>query len=373
MKIAVNTRTLRQNQMDGIGWFAYNSLKHIVRKNPGVEFHFLFDSGIKKEFLFGDNVTGHNLFPPAKHALLNLIWFEWSVKRKLQQIRPDIFLSPDGILSLGWKGLQYGVIHDVNYVHRPLDLKWSNRKYYNTFFPRYAARAARIGTVSEFSKQDIVSSFGIAPGKIDVLYNGINSFYRPVDEATRLATRAQYAAGKDYFVFVSTLHPRKNIIRLLEAFDIFRDQAGQDMKLLLVGKEMYRTGEMHAYHGKMKYKDDVVFTGRLGDQEINAVVGSALAMVYVPVFEGFGIPPIEAMQCDVPVIASNNTSLPEVIGEAGILVDPFQVHEIARAMEQVATTPALRESLIGKGRVQRTKFSWERTADLLWDSLMRVS
>src|SRR5688572_30107594 len=99
--------------MDGIGWFTYNTLQWIVKQNSQIEFHFLFDSGIEKEFLFAKNVIPHNLFPPAKHAVLNVIWFEISVKIILEKIQPDLFLSPDGILCLGWKGKQYGVIHDI--------------------------------------------------------------------------------------------------------------------------------------------------------------------------------------------------------------------------------------------------------------------
>src|ERR1044071_1414052 len=113
MKIAVNTRLLRKNQMDGIGWFTFNTLQYIVKQNPHIEFHFLFDSGIENEFIFAGNIVPHNLFPPAKHALLNIVWFEWSVKRLLDKIQPDLFLSPDGILCLRWPGRQYGVIHDI--------------------------------------------------------------------------------------------------------------------------------------------------------------------------------------------------------------------------------------------------------------------
>src|SRR5919112_690730 len=156
MKIVVNTRVLRKNDMDGIGWFTYNTLQYIVKQNPNLEFHFLFDSGIDKEFVFADNIIPHNLFPPAKHALLNLMWFEVSAQRMLHKINPDIFISPDGLLCLGWQGRQYGVMHDINYFHNPKDFKWSNRRYYNYFFPKYAEKACRIGTVSEFSKDDIV-------------------------------------------------------------------------------------------------------------------------------------------------------------------------------------------------------------------------
>ena len=119
MKIAVNTRLLRKNGMDGIGWFAYNTLKHIVNKNSETEFHFFFDSTIENEFLFGTNVIPHKLFPPAKHSALNIVWSEFSVRNKLKKIKPDIYFSPDGMLCLGWDGPQYGVIHDINFMHHP--------------------------------------------------------------------------------------------------------------------------------------------------------------------------------------------------------------------------------------------------------------
>src|SRR5438309_2716963 len=143
MRIVVNARLLRKNEMDGIGWFAFNTLKFIVRKNPEIEFHFLFDSGIDQEFIFAENVVPHNLFPPAKHALLNILWFEVSVRKVLKRLNPDLFISPDGLLCLGWDGKQYGVMHDINYFHNPADLKWSNNKYYNYFFPRFARKAER--------------------------------------------------------------------------------------------------------------------------------------------------------------------------------------------------------------------------------------
>jgi glycosyltransferase involved in cell wall biosynthesis len=358
--------------MDGIGWFTYNTLKYITVTNPDVEFHFLFDSGIDPEFLFSRNIQAHNLFPPAKHALLNVAWFEWSVRNYLRRVNPDLFLSPDGILCLGWNGKQYGVIHDINFVHIPADLKWANRKYYSYFFPRYAAKACRLATVSEYSKADIVTNFGIDPAKIDVVYCGINEFYEPVSEQAKKQVREKYSRGSEFFVFVGTLHPRKNIIRLLEAFERFRQTVPSDAKLVLVGREMYRTGEMHHYRDNMQFKDDVIFTGPLPAAELKLVFASALCLTFVPYFEGFGIPAIEAMQCDVPVIASNVTSVPEVVGDAALLVNPHDVDAIAQAMQKIWQQPLLRQELIDKGRIRKMAFPWERTAKLLWESISRV-
>lgn len=373
MKIVVNTRLLRKNKMDGMGWFTYNTMKYIARNNPGIEFHFLFDSKIDEEFLFSENIVPHNLFPPAKHAILNVIAFEWSVKRLLKRIQPDLFLSPDGLLCLGWKGKQYAVIHDINFVHIPKDLKFWNRHYNNYFFPRFARKSSRIATVSSFSKADIVNTFGIDPGKIDIVYNGINSFYEPVSERVKKDVKEKYSEGRDYFVFVGALHPRKNIIRLMQAYELFRlSNPGSDIKLMLVGKEMYRTDEMHAQKNKMQYGRDIIFTGHLPDNELKNVFASAFCLTFVPYFEGFGIPPIEAMQCNVPVIASNVTSVPEIVDGAALLVDPYNVEEIADAMTRIHTDQRLRAELIQKGNIQKTLFSWDRTAGLLWESVSTI-
>jgi len=372
MKIVVNARLLRKGHMDGIGFFAYYTLDYIIKHNPQIEFHLLFDSGIEEEFLFADNVIPHNVFPPAKHAVLNVIWAEWSVRRLLKKIKPDLYFSTDGILCLGWAGKQYGMFHDINYHHIPKDLKWTNRKYYNYFMPRYMKRSVRIGTLSEYSKKDIVETYKVDPGKIDVVYCGINDYYAPVSDAVKKETRDKYAGGCEYFIFVGTLHPRKNIIRLMQAFEMFKNATSSGMKLLLVGKEMFKTNEMHALKATMQHGKDVIFTGRVPEDDLKKVLASAFCLTFVSYFEGFGIPPIEAMQCDVPVISANATSLPEVVGDAALVVDPFNVNDIAGAMQKIVADPALRQELIRKGRIRKTLFSWERTAKLLWDSLSKV-
>ncbi len=371
MKIVVNTRLLRKNAMDGIGWVTYNTMKYIVEKNPEVEFHFLFDSGIDDEFLFGKNVIPHNLFPPAKHALLNVIWFQWSVKQMLKKINPDLFLSPDGNLCLGWSGKQYSVISDINFFHNPQDLKWSNAAYYNRYFPKFAKKATRIGTISDFSKQDIVKHYQVNPEKIDIIYCGLNNFYKPVSNNTKDETKQQFTQGADYFVFVGTLQPRKNVERLLQAFDHFKKESQSNLKLVIAGKFLFKVDEIMKVHGEMMFKDDVVFTGRIDDDQLNAVLGSALALTFVPYFEGFGLPILEAMQCDVPVICSNITSMPEVAGDAALLVDPFDISSITNAMLSMYNNELLRNELIIKGRLRKDVFTWEQSASLLWQGVTK--
>jgi glycosyltransferase involved in cell wall biosynthesis len=355
--------------MDGIGWFAYNTLKEITVNNPGIEFHFLFDSRPDPSFLFSKNITPHNLFPPAKHAFLNIVWFEWSVKKILKKICPDLFFSPDGILCLSWNGKQHGVIHDINFYHYPEDLKFSNRKYYNYFFPRYANKATRVATVSEYSKYDIARSFEIREDKIDVVYNGINSFYHAVPENVVSKTRDRYTNGEPFFIFVGTISPRKNLLNLMAAFDLYKRDSSSATKLLIAGAEMYKAHELHNLKTELQFGKDIIFTGRLADAELNDLLGSALALVFIPKFEGFGIPPIEAMQCNIPVIASSVTSIPEVCRDAALLVNPFDKHEVKNALIKIESDESFREQLIEKGKKRKEFFSWEKTADLLWASI----
>lgn len=369
MKIVVNTRLLLPDKLEGIGWFTYETLKRITQAHPEHHFIFLFDRHFDEEFIFSDNITPVILSPPARHPILFYIWFEISVANFLNKFKPDLFLSPDGYLSLRADCKQLSVIHDINFVHYPKDLSFIVHKYLSYFFPKFAQKASRIATVSEYSKNDIATTYRIAPQKIDVVYNGCNVAYTPVSETLKEETKKKFSEGQDYFLFVGSLHPRKNIARLFKAFDAFKSNHPNTVKLIIVGKKYYWTKEIKEAHLNMKFKEDVIFTGRLSTDDLKATLGAALAMTYVPYFEGFGIPILEAMNCDVPVITSNVTSMPEVAKDAALLVDPFSVDSIADALWKLYSDKALRTQLIEKGRIRRRDFSWDKTAALLWESI----
>jgi glycosyltransferase involved in cell wall biosynthesis len=372
MEIVVNTRLLLKNKLEGIGWFSYETLRRITNDHPEHHFIFLFDRDFDEEFLFADNVTPLILSPQARHPILFWLWFEFSVAGVLNKLKPDLFLSPDGYLSLNAKCKQLAVIHDLNFEHYPKDLSFTVRKYYKYFFPRFAKKATRIATVSEFSKEDIIKSYGIDPNKIDVVFNGCNTAFKPVSAEIQIQTKAKFSSNKEYFLFVGALHPRKNISRLFEAFDKFKAESKSDAKLVMVGVKYYWTSAIKKTYIGMKHKNDVVFTGRLSSGELNNVIASAMALTYVPYFEGFGIPIVEAMNCDTPVITSNITSMPEVAGDAALLVDPFSVDSIADGMRKIHSDPALRNLLIEKGRQRKLAFNWDKTANALWESILKT-
>jgi glycosyltransferase involved in cell wall biosynthesis len=372
LKIAVNTRLLIKNKLEGIGWFTHETLKRIVIQHPEVDFYFFFDRQPYPEFIYANNVTPIVLHPQARHPFLFFTWFEWSVANALRRLKPDLFLSPDGYISLSTTTPTLAVMHDLNFEHFPKDLPWLVRHYYRFFFPRFAKKSKRIGTVSHFSKYDISRAYGINSSKIDVIYNGINEAYKPVDTQTAALVRKAYTRGEPYFLFVGSLQPRKNLARLFAAFDLFRCNNKTGVKLLVVGEKKWWTAPIGQAFDKMKHQHEVIFCGRLGAEELQLVTASALATTYVSYFEGFGIPIVESFKCGVPVITSNVTSMPEVAGDAALLIDPFDIESIARAMQTLATDIDLRKTLISKGLERAALFTWQQTADALWDSILKT-
>lgn len=366
MKIAVNTRLLLKGKLEGIGWVAYETLSRIVKAHPEDEFYFLFDRKPDPKFIFADNVKPVVLFPQARHPFLYIIYFEISVTRALRKIRPDIYLSTDAYLSLRSKTPQIAVFHDINFEHFPQDFPRLALWHYKKFFPKYARKAKQIITVSGFSKQDIIDNYKVEPDKINVVYNAANEGFKPLSDAEKIQIREKYTSGYQYFMFVGSLHPRKNLARLFPAYDIFKEKTDSDVKLLIVGEKRWWTEPIQKAYEAMKHKDDVVFVGHLQMKELNEMTAAALASVYVSYFEGFGIPIVEAFKCDVPVITSNVTSMPEVAGDAALLVDPFNVDSIAEAMVKMLDED-VRRNLIEKGRVRREDFSWDKAAAGWWN------
>jgi len=358
------------NKLEGIGWVAYETLSRIVKAHPEHEFYFLFDRKPDPRCIFADNVKPVVLHPQARHPFLYIIYFEMAVARALRKIKPDLYLSTDAYLSLRSKVKQIAVFHDINFEHFPQDFPKVALWHYKKFFPKYAEKADKIITVSEFSKQDIIDNYHVNPDKISVVYNGANEGFKPISEEEKLSVRNKYTNGYQYFMFVGSLHPRKNLARLFLAFDLFKERTHSDKKLLVVGEKRWWTEPIQKAFESMKHKDDVVFVGHLAMSELNKVTAAAFASVYVSYFEGFGIPIIEAYRCDVPVITSNVTSMPEVAGDAALLVNPFDIESITNAMIEIQDEN-VRRSLIEKGRIRKNDFSWDKTAEGWWNVIVK--
>ena len=370
MRIGINTRFLLSNKMEGFGWYTFEIVQRIVKNHPEHEFIFFFDRPYDKKFVFGENVTPVVLSPQARHPFLFYLWFEFSIKRALKKYKVDLFFSPDGYLSLSSKIDQIGVIHDINFEHNPKDVKWLARKYYHYFFPRFAKKANHIITVSDYSKNDISETYGIDPSKITSIWNGASDLFKPLDDKSRI--QLKFANGNPYFLFVGALSPRKNLKRLIEAFEIFKTAHSEsDYQLVIVGQELWKNSNSDITISE-SVKNQIHFTGHVALEELVEIMGAAAVFTFVPYFEGFGIPLVEAMKCGTPILSGDKTSLPEIAGNAALYCDPLNVSDIAEKLSVLALDKKLQSDLSKKGLERGQMFSWDKAAQATWEVIESV-
>ena len=371
MKIAFNLWTLKNKQQrEGMGWYITHTLNYFLKNYQQVEFIFFTTRDFDTEEFAALNVKIVKIFPNKRHPVLYIPFLHYLLPFHLRKIKPNLLVNCDGMSCLYTKTPQLPIIYDIHFLHLPKDVKWYNRWYYNRYFPLYARSAERIATISEFSRKDIAEHYLVAESKIDITYCGVNDYFMqdlPMPQPFRFH---EIIAGKPYFFFIGSLNPRKNIARLIDAFSKFREEGG-DAKLVLGGAKGWLMDAMDAAYTASKYKSDIIFLGRVADNEVKPLLQHALALTYVPYYEGFGIPLLEAMICSVPVITSNVTSLPEIAGDAAIYVNPYEVDSITAGLHKMYSDKNLRMELILRGSERYKLFTWERTALLLWESITK--
>ena len=359
-------------KLEGIGWYTFEVVKRMVSLHPEDEFYFLFDRPFDPQFIFAENVTPIVVAPPARHPFLWYAWFEWTLPWQLAKLKPDVFYSPDGYCSLSSPVPTVMVSHDVAHVHYPKQIPFLVRRYYDYYTPRYLQRADHIISISAFNKQDILTHYPILQDNISVIPNGVRTNFSPTHPQTQDAIRQQYSQGKPYFFFLGAIHPRKNMERLLLAFDQFKKETPSDVQLLVGGRMAWQTGLIKQTLLQLEHRTSVHFLGYIPEEKLPQIMGSAIALVYPSLFEGFGLPILEAFYCEVPVITSNRSALPEVAGEAALLVDPTNIKAIAQAMQKLGTDPSLRKQLIHASKFQRQQFNWDSTAKKTYQVLKHV-
>lgn len=368
MIVGVNTRLLIHGKLEGIGYFQEQLLMRMCKMHPHIKFVFFFDRQYSKEFIFSDNIIPIVIPLPTRHPLLWKVYFDYLLPLYCKKYKIDVFFSPENYIPK-LKGIPtICTIHDLNFYHNNQYIgSSSHQRYFMRYFPLNAHRCDKIITVSEYSKQDIINSWSIDESKIEVVYNAANKVYYPRDEQTNIATKQKYALGKDYFYFVGAIHKRKNLINIFLAFDIFKDKVKSDIKLLIVGSKKWWRGEIEDTYNLLRHKQDIIFTGRLQANEVALISSASIGLVFPSLFEGFGIPVVEAMACGCCVITSNTTSLPEVAGDSALIVNPYSVDEIALAMQEIYQNNNLRKDLIQKGFQRCKLFNWNTSADKLWN------
>jgi glycosyltransferase involved in cell wall biosynthesis len=371
VRVAINTRLLIENKIDGIGRFAFETLKVLTRNNPKVEFHFIFDRPFSSNFIFSNNIIPHILSPPTRHPLLWYIWFEFQLPRLLKKINADIFFSPDGFIPTNCQIPTVTAIHDINFEHNPNSLPFLHSLFYRTFFKKYAKLGDEIITVSNFSKEDIAKTYNINPKKIHVIYNGVSNLFRTISNDEKNLIKKKYSSGTDFFMFIGSLHKRKNMKNLLLSFEEYKKANGK-LKLLVVGETKWTDQEVKNIYHNMIFKEDVILLGRINDEQLADILASAHALCFISMFEGFGLPIVEAMKCSVPVITSNTSCMPEIAQDSAIIIDPNNIDEIKNAMSQIETDKLTRTELIKKGNLRVKNFDWEVSGNKIWEIIKKA-
>ena len=281
-----------------------------------------------------------------------------------------IFPWPDVVLPPVRRAKPLVTVHDLSFIRYPRCADANLRAYLNKVVPRSVHRADLVLADSQSTKNDLVELLEVEPAKIEVVYPGVEERFRPmVDQARFEQVRRRYSLPSQCILGLGTLQPRKNFTRLIEAFadlrsfDVAQDRfAICDLHLVIAGGKGWLYEEIFATVKRLGLEEKVVFPGFVADEDLPALYNLADLFVFPSLYEGFGIPPLDALACGTPVITSNASSLPEVVGEAGLMVEATDVKALAGAMKRAIEDDALREEMIAKGMKQAKRFTWKKAA-----------
>lgn len=376
MHIAIDSRFLLPH-LEGFGRFTREVARRLIQAHPESRFDLLFDRKPLPQYHFGPNQVSHILPPQTRHWSLYEIWWRLSVPFYLRRHRPQALFATYGQLSpaVARQVPIVAFIHDVAFARYPEHLPRGWYAYYMRT-TRNTVRHASLLIVNSLSvQQDLEELFGVSPAKMRLAYNGCDSErFRPITPEAQLAIRTRYTQSYPYLLYVGSLHPRKNPIRLLQAYDALRTLYKEPLRLVIVGRFMFGKGSFYEAYQHMRHKEEVIFLSRLPDEELVSLYGAAAAVVYPSLYEGFGYPVAEALACGVPVVTSAVSSLPEVGGEAAFYANPYDPADIARALYEALTEPEPeRQARIQKGLAHVRRFSWDACVQTLWQALSEVA
>lgn len=369
MRVAVNTRFLQKDKLEGFGYYIQELMQRITINHPEHQFLFLFDRDFDKSFIYSSNINSKVIGPKARHPLSFKYWYDVQLSMAAKKFKADVILSLDGFCSLTSSIPQILAVHDLAYLHYPDFIPWYHLWFYKLYQKKFLQKAKHIVTVSEFSKQDIISNFKMPTEKISVITNGVRNNFKPLTYEQKDNIKNEYTLGNEYFLAVGGIHPRKNILQLLKAFSQFKKWQQSSMKLVIAGRLAWQYETFIEKLKSYKYRNDVVLTGYINDNTLADLMGSAYTLVYPSLFEGFGVPIIEAMQSGTPVITSNRSSMPEVGGDAALYTNPDDIDDLAKQMMLIYKDEKLRMQLIEKGLLRAKQFSWDASADKLWKKI----
>lgn len=339
MRIAINAQLLNYPDF-GVKIYLQNLIEQLQQNDKANQYSFLSDNKQNK------------------------LWEHLILPGIINRGKYGLFHSPDHILPLlPIKCKKMITVHDLAFIRLPKAFSLKKRAYKNLMAKYSIIRSDMIIADSNNTKNDIMDIFKIKENKVRVVYLAAGAKYVPVNDKNKiLEIKQKYKIDRPYILFVGTLEPRKNILNVINSFSLAADKYKIEHDLILAGKRGWLYEPIYGLIKDSKYKERIRILDNISADELPAIYSEADLFVYPSLYEGFGLPPLEAMACGVPVITSNNSSLPEVVGDAAIKIDPKDIEQIAYETARVLNSNEIRDSLSKKGLERAKLFSWEKCA-----------
>lgn len=347
---------LQGGNRSGTGRHAYELARRLAGEHEGLEVHVAWPEGVPLET--GNEAFIHRI--PCDSPGARLRFDQFGIHALARQINASLIHYPANVGALRGSTPSVLTVHDLSFFREPAWFRWERALYYRQASRRSIRRAARIIAVSKATALDLEAILHVPGERISIIPNGCDPVFRPDPSGEEEALRTKMGLPKRFVLFVGTVEPRKNIPRLIEAFDRIAADIPQD--LVIAGRDGWKTAPVYAALAAMQHRDRVHRVDFVPPGDLPALMRLPDAFLFPSLYEGFGLPPIEAMASGTPVLVGNTSSLPEVAGDAAVFVDPLDTASIAAGIVRVSTDDALRDSLREKGLLQARGYRWERAA-----------
>ena len=342
----------------GINWYIRNLLTHL----PRVDHYNRYTVFLSDRRFTSSGLTLRLSRLPTSRPVVRILWEQTLQPLALRKERVDLLHALAFVVPLFSSCPSVVTIYDLSFLLYPEGFKGYKRFYLGLSTRLSARKARRIIAISKSTKRDVVRLLGVSPDKVDVVYCGTDGAFRPLPKAEVAAFRSQKGLPERFILFVGTIEPRKNIITLIEAFAKLQTCEPANLKLVIGGAKGWFYEDVFARVEELGLEGEVLFPGYIPASELPLWYNAAELFVYPSLYEGFGLPPLEAMACGTPVVVADTSSLPEVVGEAGVIVNPLDVEGLAEAMRRVLGDEALQQEMKERGLRRAQGFSWAETA-----------